>query len=239
LLCSLTLLQNNQGLNQTRLRLFLFGDQRQNVDGAPVASHTSAFGTTVDRVCILLKQVNAKRIFAAMEVTLRYATKDDAALVADISQQTFYDTFAADNTEADMQKFLKEQFTKGRLMLEVGAPENMFLLAYCGEEVAGYLKLREGKKLAALNGMATMEIARLYVMKNYIGHGIGKLLMQAALDIAKEKEKDVVWLGVWEKNQRAIAFYTAWGFQKFSECDFLLGDDLQRDWLMKKHLAET
>ena len=172
-------------------------------------------------------------------VRLRYATKDDAALIADISQQTFYDTFAADNTAEDMAKFLNEQFTKGRLMLEVGTPENIFLLAYSNGNVAGYVKLREGKKLAALNGMASMEIARIYVVKEFIGKGVGKILMQATLDIAKEKNKNVVWLGVWERNQRAIAFYTSWGFEKFGECDFLLGDDLQHDWLMKKILLEA
>lgn len=172
-----------------------------------------------------------------MHFTLRQATKDDAALIADISRQTFYDTFAADNSAEDMAKFLNEQFTKGRLMLEVGAPENLFLLAYYSNEIAGYVKLREGKKLAALNGMASLEIARIYVINTFIGKGVGKLLMQASLDLAKERGKEVVWLGVWEHNRRAIAFYSAWGFEKFGEVDFLLGDDLQRDWLMKKKIS--
>jgi hypothetical protein len=61
-----------------------------------------------------------------MNLSLRYGTKDDAALIADISRQTFYDTFAADNTKENMNKFLKEQFTKGRLMLEVGARKTFF-----------------------------------------------------------------------------------------------------------------
>lgn len=167
---------------------------------------------------------------------LRYATRDDDELIADISRQTFYDTFAPDNTEADMAKFMNEQFTKGALMLEVGRPENIFLLAYCGREVAGYAKLREGKKLKELEGAKTFEIARLYVVKDYIGKGIGKLLMQAAIDIARQKEKEVVWLGVWKQNRRAIDFYTSWGFETFAETTFLLGNDLQHDWLMKKIL---
>ena len=170
------------------------------------------------------------------EITLRYATKDDAELIADISRQAFYDTFAADNTEADMTKFMNEQFTKGRLMLEVGDKENIFLLAYHGDKIAGYLKLRDGKKLEALGSTNSFEIARLYALKDFIGKGVGKLLMQAALHIAEEKEKEVVWLGVWERNERAIKFYSSWGFEKFGEWDFLLGDDMQRDWLMKKTL---
>jgi ribosomal protein S18 acetylase RimI-like enzyme len=65
---------------------------------------------------------------------------------------------------------------------------------------------------------------------------VGKLLMQESITIGREKGKDIIWLGVWEKNQRAINFYSSWGFEKFGECDFLLGDDMQRDWLMKKKL---
>ena len=121
-------------------------------------------------------------------------------------------------------------------MLEVGTQENIFLLAYCGDRIAGYVKLREGKKLLELKGAATIEIARLYALKEFIGKGVGKRLMQAAIDIANAQKKEVIWLGVWEKNQRAINFYTAWGFEKFREVDFLLGDDLQHDWLMKKEL---
>jgi ribosomal protein S18 acetylase RimI-like enzyme len=173
-----------------------------------------------------------------MVIVLRHATKEDAALVADISRQAFYDTFAADNSQHDMDKFLNEQFTRGRLMLEVGAPGNIFLLAYVEDPIAGYVKLREGKPDVGLEGLALLEVARNYVMNGFMGKGIGKKLMDAAIKIAGEKKKQAMWLGVWEKNKRAIAFYTAYGFEKFGECDFLLGDDVQRDWLMKKNLAD-
>ncbi|HEX8316357.1 MAG TPA: GNAT family N-acetyltransferase [Flavisolibacter sp.] len=176
--------------------------------------------------------------FIAMNLFIRTATKDDAVLIADISRQTFYDTFAADNTKEDMDKFLEMQFTRGKLMLEVGFRENTFLLAYVDDEVAGYVKLRDGKLPVELKGSGALEIARLYVLKEFIGKGVGAALMQASVNIAKEKKKQAVWLGVWEKNRKAIDFYHRWGFEKFSECDFLLGDDLQRDWLMKKELSE-
>jgi diamine N-acetyltransferase len=172
-----------------------------------------------------------------MNLSIRLATKEDAPMIADISRKTFYDTFAADNTKEDMDKFLSEQFTKGRLMLEVGAAENIFLLAYFDGTVAGYVKLREGKQPDAIKDKEALEIARLYVQKEFIGKGIGAALMKESLFIAKEKGKEMVWLGVWEKNNNAIQFYTRWGFQKFDECDFLLGDDQQRDWLMKKELS--
>jgi ribosomal protein S18 acetylase RimI-like enzyme len=104
--------------------------------------------------------------------------------------------------------------------------------------VAGYIKLREGKQPIELIGTASLELARLYVVKDFIGKRIGAALMQKAIAVAKEKSKHIIWLGVWEKNQRAIDFYHRFGFTKFGECDFLLGNDVQRDWLMKKELTE-
>jgi diamine N-acetyltransferase len=169
-----------------------------------------------------------------MSLIIRKATELDAVLIADISHQTFYDAFAADNKPSDMEKFLKEQFPKGKLILEVSARENLFLLAYRNDEVAGYVKLRDSVFPPELGKTNALEIARIYTMKTMIGTGIGKALMQKCLDIAREQGKQVLWLGVWEKNNRAIDFYTKWGFEKFGETDFLLGDDIQRDWLMKK-----
>lgn len=171
-----------------------------------------------------------------MDITVRYATYKDAVLIADISRQTFNETFAAENSRADMDKFLNEQFTKGKLMLEVGNVENIFLLAYSGDEVAGYAKLRESKHPEKLKNVKALEVARIYAMTNMIGKGVGNLLMQTSISIAKEKGKEVIWLGVWEKNFRAIEFYKKWGFEKFDVSDFLLGDDMQCDWLMKKML---
>ena len=171
-----------------------------------------------------------------MNLTIRYATEDDAALIADISRQTFYETFASSNSKVNMDIFMNIQFTKGRLMLEVGMPENFFLLAYTGEEVAGYAKLRDTRHPKTLGSSNAIEIARLYAMPHQIGKGVGKLLMGKSLEIAKEKNKDTIWLGVWKENKKAIDFYTHWGFIIFDECDFILGNELQKDWLMKKRL---
>lgn len=172
-----------------------------------------------------------------MSLTVRFATTNDAKLIADISHQTFYETFAAENSIENMDKFLNEQFTKGKLMFEVGAKENIFLLAYLNEEVAGYAKLRDSRVPVSLGSVNALEIARLYAMTDMIGKGIGKELMSHCIDIARQMEKEYLWLGVWEKNFRAIEFYTKWGFEKFDDTDFLLGDDVQRDWLMKKAIS--
>src|SRR5687767_5436402 len=173
-------------------------------------------------------------------IFIRIATNKDAELIANISRETFYNTFAPVNTKNDMDKFMNESFNKEILMAEVGAPGNIFLLAYPGNEsneVVGYARLRENNNPEALKGLSTLEIARIYVVTNSIGKGVGKALMQKSLTIAKEKGKEIVWLGVWEKNQKAIDFYTSWGFEKFSDHQFILGDDVQNDWLMKKAVS--
>jgi diamine N-acetyltransferase len=170
------------------------------------------------------------------EIQIREATVADAELIAMLSRQTFYDSFAGDNTQADMDKFMNETFTREKLMKEVGAAGNTFLLAYDGDEAVGYVRLRETTNPLLLEGGEALEIARIYAAQTSIGKGVGKAMMERCIDIARQKNYGVIWLGVWEKNARAIAFYTKWGFEKFSEHVFMLGNDAQTDWLMKKVL---
>lgn len=171
-----------------------------------------------------------------MAIEIRLADKNDAELIATMSRVTFYETFAADNAKEDMDKFMKEQFTHEALMAEVGAEGNIFLLAFDGDEALGYVRLREGEQLPAFEGRPSIELARIYAVTASIGKGVGAAMMKRSLEIASEMGRQIIWLGVWEKNPRAIEFYKKWGFEKFAEHDFLLGNDRQTDWLMKKEL---
>lgn len=167
-------------------------------------------------------------------MNVRFATINDAELIANLSRQTFHETFASHNTLADMEMFMNEQFTKEALMKEVGEPGNIFLLAYDGDVPVGYVRMRENNNPPELNGAAAIEVARIYAVAAAIGKGVGKLLMQRCIDIARQNGKDIIWLGVWEQNQQAIDFYSKWGFEKFGTHVFMLGNDPQMDWLMKK-----
>lgn len=169
-------------------------------------------------------------------IFIREATIYDAGTIADLSRKTFYDTFAPYNTEEDMIIFLSRQFTRDALMAEVGMHGNTFLLAYKDGELAGYVKLRESKGPPELKGMTSLEIARIYVVKEMLGAGVGEQLMKTCIDIARNRSKQTIWLAVWEKNERAVRFYTRWGFETFSKQVFVLGTDLQNDWIMKKML---
>ncbi|HEX7846170.1 MAG TPA: GNAT family N-acetyltransferase [Chitinophagaceae bacterium] len=171
-----------------------------------------------------------------MPITIRYAAVADAPLIADMSRQTFYDTFAAQNTKEDMDKFMNEQFTKELLIKEVEASNNTFLLAFDLDEPVGYVRIRENNIPPASPTKNAIEIARIYAVTSSIGKGVGKSLMQKCIDIAREKKVEAIWLGVWEKNERAIRFYEQWGFEKFSDHRFILGNDVQNDWLMIKYV---
>jgi ribosomal protein S18 acetylase RimI-like enzyme len=165
------------------------------------------------------------------------AGQADAELVADLSRRTFNDTFAPHNTQENMELFLQTQFTREKLMEEVGAPRNTFLIAFLDDRPVGYARLYEGTELPpGIAGTNAIEISRLYAEQQLIGKGIGKALMEACIDLARERGREWIWLGVWEHNYRAIAFYEKMGFEIFGRHIFLLGRDVQYDWSMRRRL---
>ncbi|HMU48059.1 MAG TPA: GNAT family N-acetyltransferase [Chitinophagaceae bacterium] len=171
-----------------------------------------------------------------MTLVITPATKSKAELIADMSRDTFYETFAPYNTPENMEIFMTRQFTREKLIEEVGLPDNIFFLAWFDDMPAGYAKLRIGKNPPGLDKNDVIEIARIYAKAEFIGKGIGKALINKCIDFAREKNKEIIWLGVWEENKRAIDFYKRKGFQKFGTQIFMLGDDAQTDWLMKLDL---
>jgi ribosomal protein S18 acetylase RimI-like enzyme len=171
-----------------------------------------------------------------MSVTVQYATHADAVVIAELSRKTFYETFAHQNTKEDMDKFMAGQFSVDALVSEVISNVYLFFIAYVDEQPAGYLKLDEKNSPEEAGRRPAIEICRIYADSSFLGKGVGKALMEKALQVAMEKGKELIWLGVWEQNQRAIDFYTRWGFEKFGTHIFQLGDDPQTDWLMKKEM---
>jgi len=169
-------------------------------------------------------------------IVVRLADKTDAVAIAAISRKTFYDTFAGQNTPEDMQQFMIETFTEPALIAEVGAEGNTFLAAFMEGDMVGYARLREASNPPELGDAPAMELARIYALQETIGKGVGKALMQECIGLCRKKGKKILWLGVWEHNLRAIGFYTRWGFQQFGSHDFVLGSDVQTDWLMKKEI---
>ncbi len=169
-------------------------------------------------------------------IEVRIALQKEASMIAEISRETFKETFTASNTASNMDKFLAEQFTREQIMSEVGAPGNIFLLAEWDNLISGYAFLKEAY-YAGMDPITSLEISRIYVRSPFIRKGVGRALMESIIQRATTMGKTCLWLAVWEHNPLAIEFYTRFGFEKFAEKDFLLGDDLQHDWVMKKEIG--
>ena len=158
---------------------------------------------------------------------------EDIKKVKEISIKTFYETFAAENTEEDMNNYLKENFSDDKLSDEIGNSYSKFYIVENNEEVVAYMKINFDKAQTEEGHNNTIEVQRIYVLEDFKGKRIGKTLIQKAIEIGENNKVDYIWLGVWEHNIKAIAFYEKLGFKKFDTHIFKLGDDEQVDNLMK------
>ena len=173
-----------------------------------------------------------------MDIQLRLVTGNDVALLQNISVQTFSETFAALNTQQNMAAYLNEAFSIEKLTTELADPESSFYFALVGDSLIGYLKLNYGCPQSEAGMEKALEIARIYVCKEYQGKKVGQFLFEKAIQTALKKNAEYVWLGVWEKNTRAIEFYRKNGFIPFGTHIFMLGQDAQTDILMRRNLPK-
>ena len=150
-----------------------------------------------------------------------------------ISITTFRETFEEVNSEEDMQKYLDENLSLERLKSELENLDSEFYFIENENKNLGYLKLNFGNAQTEKVEENYFEIERIYVLKAFLGQKIGQILFDKAIEIGREKNLEYVWLGVWEENHRAIKFYKKNGFEIFGKHDFVLGEDVQTDLLMK------
>jgi len=166
-----------------------------------------------------------------MEITK--VNENELEELQQISRQTFYETFADVNTEENMQKFLQEAYAIDKLSAEMQNPDSAFYFARQDGNVIGYLKINFGPSQTELKDLDSLEIERIYVAKEFLGMKVGQMLYEKAMEIAREKNCKYLWLGVWENNARAIGFYKKNGFVEFGQHEFILGEDVQTDIMMR------
>ena len=163
-------------------------------------------------------------------------TLDDLEKLQKIGRKTFEETFSESNSEENMRNYLEEGFSKEKLTAELKNKDSEFYFAILEDEVIGYLKVNFGESQTELKDSKALEIERIYVSKEFHGKSVGQILYDKAIEIAKQKGSEYVWLGVWEENPRAISFYKKNGFVEFDKHIFRLGDDEQTDIMMKMKL---
>lgn len=169
-----------------------------------------------------------------IQVTIRNAKTTDANLLAELGRRTFEETFAVDNTPEDMAAYVASSFSVAQQSAELADPAAVFLIAEVDGVAAGYAKLHKDKTAEAIEGAKPIELVRLYVLKEWLGRGVGEALMRACLDEARRAGHETIWLGVWERNARAQAFYRKWDFRAVGDHVFQLGSDPQKDIVMER-----
>ncbi len=166
-------------------------------------------------------------------IYIEKVTLNNLAQLQQIGRQTFFETFSLGNTQENMAQYLEEEFTDEKLTSELLDINSEFYFATLENNIIGYLKLNFEHSQTEIQDDKAIEIERIYVLKEFHGKNVGQLLYNKAIQIARQKNADYVWLGVWEENPRAINFYKKNGFIEFDRHIFKLGNDEQTDIMMK------
>jgi ribosomal protein S18 acetylase RimI-like enzyme len=170
--------------------------------------------------------------------TTRRALREDAKDLSLLAEKTFREAFAGVNTPEDMDLHCRTSYSEAIQAQEISDPNKVTLLIEYEERLVGFAQLRWGKTPSCVAAKAPGEIQRLYVAGDCHGKGVAQALMNACIDEMRGHRSDVVWLGVWERNPKAIAFYRKFGFVEVGGQTFLLGSDPQRDIVMARSVAD-
>ncbi|MFD3046623.1 GNAT family N-acetyltransferase [Streptococcus agalactiae] len=170
------------------------------------------------------------------QITFKKVGLDNVNILQNLAIETFRQTFSHDNSEEQLQAFFNESYTLPVLKSEITHAESDTYFVYLDTDLVGYLKVNWGSQQTEKALDKSFEIQRIYLLDAYQGKGIGKATFEFALDLAYKSGLDWAWLGVWEFNHKAQAFYAKYGFEKFSEHQFSVGDKVDTDWLLRKSL---
>ena len=167
---------------------------------------------------------------------IRRAVPDDARLLSALSEVTFFDTFGETCTSEDIQEFIETSFNTMQVFKELEDTEDFYFIAFSNGEAAGYIRLKEDEsEVPAIRKHRSIELKRIYVLKDFHSRKIGAKLMAFALNFAAERKYELIWLGVWEHNERAKSFYKKFGFEDTGfRHPFPIGKTQQTDnWLYR------
>lgn len=171
-----------------------------------------------------------------MTIRIGICTIEQVCELQEISYETFNETFKAQNSPENMKAYLEKAFNREQLETELSIADSQFLFIYVDNQVAGYMKVNINDAQSEKMGEESLEIERVYIKKEFQKHGLGKVLLHKAIEMAAEHHKTNIWLGVWEKNENAIAFYEKMGFVQTGAHAFYMGDEEQIDLIMTKKI---
>jgi ribosomal protein S18 acetylase RimI-like enzyme len=169
-------------------------------------------------------------------IEIREAKPEDIPRLLEVSIETQMDTFADQNTPEIMEEHIRRSYNPEQFEKEFFDPDTIFYIAWEGDQMAGFLRMRVTDEAEKYLGKSAVELHRIYVRKGFQGKKVGYALMQQAIRYGRKHHFEWLWLGVWEKNIKAQDFYFKCGFTRFAEHVFWMGEDPQNDWLLKLKL---
>ncbi|MDD9148825.1 GNAT family N-acetyltransferase [Sporolactobacillus sp. CQH2019] len=171
-----------------------------------------------------------------MAVKIKKCTFEDLLILQRMSHETFNETFVHQNSPENINAYLEKAFNLKRLGKELSDISSQFFFVYLDNEIAGYLKVNINNAQSEEMGDEALEIVRIYIKNEFQKHGLGRYLLNEAVKFAMERNKKKIWLGVWEKNEKALAFYQKMGFIQTGAHFFYMGDEEQKDFIMTRIL---
>lgn len=170
-------------------------------------------------------------------INIKKCTVEDSRKLQEISYETFNETFKDQNSPETMKAYLEKAFNLRQVENELSNISSHFFFVYFDHEVAGYLKINTNDAQTENMGNESVEVERIYIKSQFQKHGLGKYLLNKAIEFAIDHNKKKIWLGVWEKNENAIAFYKKMGFVQTGSHSFYMGNEEQIDFIMTKILV--
>ena len=174
----------------------------------------------------------------AEEMSISRASGGDARLIAALATVTFYETYFEQDDPRDMANYLADTFAPEKIAAELADPNSYFFIAYRRGRAVGYAKLRGGEPHESVTSPNPIELQRIYLVERVWGTGAGSVLLQHCLEFARALGKDALWLGVWEENPRALAFYEKHGFRRVGTLEFPYGDTVGVNAVMRMALVQ-
>ena len=183
--------------------------------------------------------VNAAQGPGSLQPVVRVGTREDASLLAELGARTFRQS-SPNTAYEDVASYVGKNFTRENLMMCLRVKNTMALILEKYGQAIGYALLSPGTPPdQLLRAPHSIQIKWFYILEEWTGHKLGDVLMARCLEHVKYSGFEAIWLTIWRNNERAIRFYKRWGFRKAGVYDFVVGRDIQEDFLLLRniHLA--
>ena len=170
---------------------------------------------------------------------LRKVSDQEVSLLRDLEVKTYQATFGPYIQQADLDAYYQKELSLAQIEKDLADPESETYFVLHEGEIAGFLKVNWGQAQSEKTGLeSAFEIHRIYLLEDYQGLGLGKEMFDFALDLARSRGFEWAWLGVWEKNFKAQKLYFKSGFERFGQHEYVTGDTVDTDWLLRLHLKK-